>query len=103
MQKPDLWPGADLWRTDGRRYGRIDVRLAPGGGLMVRRREIGAGDLAAWGEDEHEADLELSPDAVARLALALLQDRYVGQGDALEALRDYCEARDIPARHSVWS
>jgi hypothetical protein len=92
-----------LWFTDGARYGCVDARIDRGLGLEIRRREMGAGVRDAWGEDEHEATLCLSPAAVAELALALLAERYNGRADALEAIEALCEAADISPVHKVWS
>ncbi|MDR3513869.1 MAG: hypothetical protein P4L73_19700 [Caulobacteraceae bacterium] len=103
MRLGDERTGANVWFADGARYGRVDVRFAPDGGLEVRRHEMGASDRAAWGEDDHEASLRLSPPAVARLALALLMERYAGRSDALEALKEFCEAQAIAADHDVWT
>jgi hypothetical protein len=92
-----------LWYMDGARYGRIDARLTPDGGLEIRRHETGPSDLAVWGEDDHEATLRLGPQATARLALALIIERYAGRADALEALLELCEAHGVAASHSVWT
>jgi hypothetical protein len=93
----------NLWFLDGARYGRVDLRLLADGGLEIRRHEMGAGDCDAWGLDDHEATLRLSPGAVARLAIALLAERYAGAPDALEAVKAFCEDEGIPAAHAVWT
>jgi len=92
-----------LWFTDGARYGCVDARIDRGLGIEIRQREMGAGVRDAWGEDEHEAVLSLSPAAVAELALVLLAERFKGRADALEAIEALCEAADIEAVHKVWS
>ena len=93
----------NLWFRDGARYGRVDVLLTADGGLEIRRHDMGAGDDAAWGLDDHEATLRLSSGAVARLALALLSEQYRGRADALEAVKALCEDEGIPAAHAVWT
>jgi hypothetical protein len=92
-----------LWAMDGARYGRVDVRLTPDGGLEVRRHEMGAGDRAAWGDDDHEAVLEVAPRDVAQFALAMIKEAYAGRRDALEALLDLCEDHGVDVRHAVWT
>ena len=103
MRLGDRDSGTDLWFMDGVRYGRVDVRLTADGGLEIRRRDLGASDRAAWGEDDHEATLKVSGPAAVHLALVLLQDRFAGRADALEAIEAFCEGRDIPTRHAVWT
>jgi hypothetical protein len=64
---------------------------------------MGAADRSAWGEDDHEATLQIAPDEVARLALALISKAYAGRRDALEALLGLCEAHGVKARHNLWT
>ena len=94
---------ANLWFRDGARYARVDVRATACGGLVVTRHNMGAGLRDAWGQDDHEASLELSAEATARLAEALLAERFGGRADALEALKDFCEAHAVAARHGIWT
>ncbi len=96
-------PRVLLWRTDGARYGRIDARLAADGALEMRRHEMGAAGMAEWGDDDHEATLRIEARDVAKLLLVLLEDGYAGRGDALQAIREVCETRDIPAKFAVWT
>lgn len=103
MSLPGHQARPPLWFADGARYGRIEARLTPDGGLEVRRHEMGAGERDVWGEDDHEATLRIAPGDVAALALALLTERYAGRADALESLADLCDAHGVAARHSVWT
>jgi hypothetical protein len=96
-------PTALLWRKDGARYGRIDARIVDDGALEIRRHEMGAADMAEWGADDHEATLRVEARDVAKLLLALLEDGYAGRADAMQAVRELCETRDIPAKFAVWT
>lgn len=103
MTRKDPSKAQNLWFLDGARYDRVDASILPGGGLRIRRRDLGPGEFAAWGEDEHEATLELSPEAVAALVLVLLKANFTGRADALEAVRDVCEAHGVEAQYGLWS
>jgi hypothetical protein len=103
MSLPGHADRSPLWIADGARYGRVEARLTAGGGLEIRRHEMGGGERDVWGEDDHEATLQIAPGDVAALALALLTERYAGRADALEALAELCEAHGVAARHSVWT
>ena len=61
--------GAPLWRMDGARYGRSDAWASALGGLRITHHDMGAADYAAWGEDDNEQSLELTPAAAAKLAI----------------------------------
>jgi len=92
-----------LWRTDGARYGRCDVAATCLDGLEITHLEMGAGLWAAWGVDDHELSLELTPSAAAELAICLLRDRFSGRPDAFEAIRAYCDEHDIEVTLSEWT
>ena len=92
-----------LWFMDGARYGRVEARFEPDGGLEITHHEMGAADRAVWGEDDHEASLRLEPGDVAKLAMALLRERCAGRADALEAVREICDTHGVPAKFSVWT
>lgn len=104
--RPDRRPaGQDhvLWRADGVRDARVEVRLTPEGGLTLHHHETGGSPRAAWGEDDYEATLEIGPEHLAALTLLLLQAGFGGQRDALEQLRIFCERRDVPHRFAIWT
>lgn len=104
MSKPaETEPRTLLWRTDGARYGRIDARVAADGALEIRSHDMGAAEMAQWGADDQEASVRVEGRDVARLLLALLQDGYAGRPDALQAIRELCETRAIPAKFAVWT
>jgi hypothetical protein len=92
-----------LWRTDGARYGRCDVTATALGGLEITHHDMGAGEWAPWGVDDHELSLELPPSAAAELAICLLRDRFGGRSDAFEAIRAYCDEHDIDATLGQWT
>ena len=96
-------PPAPLWRTDGARYGRCDVAATHQGGLEITHHDMGASDRAAWGGDDNELSLTLTPAAAADLAIALVRDRFGGQADALRAIAAYCQAHDVEAALRPWT
>jgi hypothetical protein len=95
--------GASLWRTDGARYSRSDAWASARGGLRITHHDMGAAEYAAWGEDDNELSLELTPSEAAKLATVLLRDRFGGRSDAFEAIRAYCEEHDVEATLSQWT
>jgi hypothetical protein len=92
-----------LWVSDGARYERVDADASPDGAVVVRRHEMGAGELAAWGVDDDETTLEIPANTVVLLALALIRARYRGRRNAFAELQDFCKANDIPIRYARWT
>jgi hypothetical protein len=101
-------PAAPLRRhllppSDGSRYRQLTLALAAGGDLSLTAHEMGASLEAAWGADDHEVTLSLPPEAVARLAFALLAEQLKGRGDGLERLRALCERHGVDHRLACWT
>jgi hypothetical protein len=89
-------------RSDGARYRRVTLTVAGDGAVTLRAHEMGAGDLAAW-QDDDEVTLSVAPGQVARLALALAADILAGGDDAVARLTRICEDHDVPCRIACWS
>jgi hypothetical protein len=92
-----------LWRTDGARYGHSAIAATADGGLEITHHDIGAADRAAWGEDDNELGVTLTPAATAEVAMALLRDRFGGRPDAATAIHAWCEANGIEAILAAWT
>lgn len=89
-------------RSDGARYRRVALALE-GGGLVLSSHEMGASLEAAWGLDDAEVTLQIAPDQVARLALALVADRLAGGDDAVRALAELCDEHGVDYRTACWT
>jgi hypothetical protein len=92
-----------LRRSDGPRYRRVTLIVARSGALTLNVHDMGATLEAAWGLDDEEVTLSVSPDQVGRLALALAAEVLKGGADAVGRLGDICEARDVPCRIACWT
>lgn len=92
-----------LWRTDGARYERLDARLQPGGGLELISHEMGADDSAPWGTDDEERTLEIAPEDVGRLALALIAARFGRDRKGFDALADFCASAGVDYVVRTWT
>ena len=90
-------------RSDGARYRRVTLALAPDGALALASHEMGAAPEAAWGLDDAEMTLTVAADQIGPLVLALASELLAGQPDAVGRLRDLCEAHGIEARVACWT
>ena len=90
-------------RSDGARYRRVTLALAPDGGLALASHEMGAAPGAVWGLDDAEVTLTVAADELGPLALALARELLAGHPDAVGRLRDLCEAHGIEARIACWT
>jgi len=63
---------------------------------------MGAGVGAEWGLDDEEVTLNVPPEQVGRLALALAAEILKGGKDAVNQLAEICEVNDVPCRIACW-
>jgi hypothetical protein len=92
-----------LRRSDGPRYRRVTLIVERSGALALNVHEMGATLEAAWGADDEEVTLSVSPDEVGRLALALAAEVLKGGADAVARLGDICDSNDVPCRIACWT
>ena len=73
-----------------------------GGELALTARDRGAAPRAAWGRDEYEFWATVAPDQKDALLLALIVERFGGQGDAVDRFRGWLTAHGIPHEFHNW-
>lgn len=89
--------------SDGSRYRQLTLALGAGGDLTLTAHEMGASPEAAWGADDQEITLSLTPEATHRLAFVLLAEALKGRGDGFERLRGLCELHGLDHRLASWT
>jgi hypothetical protein len=92
-----------LPRSDGPRYRRVTLALSRDGALALASHEMGAAPEAAWGLDDAEVTLTVAADQLGRLTLALASELLAGRADAVDRLRELCEAHGVEARVACWT
>jgi len=65
--------------------------------------EMGAAPEAAWGADDREVTLQLSGDALTRLAFAMLCEQLQGRADGFEQLLALSERHGLEPRLACWT
>ena len=72
------------------------LSLLEDGSITMDTQDIGSTAEGMFGEREHEFSLTVPQAAMAELAFALLLERFRGQPNAVESLRDLCRRERIP-------
>jgi hypothetical protein len=89
--------------SDGSRYQQLTLELSATGELSLTTHEMGLSPEAAWGADDHELTLSLSPEQTARLVFALLAEDLKGRRDGLDRLRTLCKRHGLDHRLACWT
>src|ERR1700761_5387606 len=82
-------------RSDGARYRRLSLQAGADGSLVLLSHDLGNGEGAEWGLDDEEITVTLQPEAVARLALALVAERLQGRTNPAATLVELCDEHDV--------
>ncbi|MBU6371478.1 MAG: hypothetical protein KJS97_02025 [Alphaproteobacteria bacterium] len=74
----------------------VSVEHLEDGAVQVFHYDIGSRALALHGDSDYEAWATVAPENVAKLAFALLAEKFAGRSDALTAMQKFCADHDIP-------
>jgi hypothetical protein len=100
-QEPET---TELYRAEGDSPRCIRVYVDHHGDLELGSQDFPSERLRGFvgGATEYEYFVTVQAEAKDRLLLALLVEKYKGDERAVEAFREWCEARSIPCRFDVW-
>ena len=80
----------------------IAVETREGGGIALSGQDIGDAPKRSFGSDSYEYWVRIPSDALPRLAVELLLERYAGRINAVSEFRDFCEKRGIGHEFESW-
>jgi hypothetical protein len=93
----------EIYRQDGENFRSIMVTLEPNGTVMMDTQDMGPAVQQVFGDSDYEFWVRIPPEAVGRLAFALLKKLYTGRDRAVDELRDLCAAEGIPHEGGSWA
>jgi len=97
-----LETSVEIARRDGTEFRSIILDLRPDGSLSVSGHDRGPYVEKWWGDADYEFWVDIPAEAVARLAFALLEEKYRDRLDAVDDLRDFLRAKRIPHEFDSW-
>jgi len=81
----------------------IDLELKEDGALQLFYYDIGEAAQRSFGDSDYEAWANVPAPEVAKLAFALLADRWRGDPQALSAFRDFCGEHGVAVESGSWT
>ncbi len=100
MSKPIT---TEIYRQHGENFRSIMLTLEPNGTIMVDTQDMGPIVQQVFGDSDYEFWIRVPPEAVGRLAFALLKKLYAGRDRAVDEVRDFCAAEGIPYEGGSWA
>lgn len=93
---------AELFRRDGKEFRSIRLSTDSDGAIRLECQDTGPIVRESWGEDEYEFWVTVPNRALAKLAFALLREKYMGQDGSVDELRLFCEKERIEHEFRNW-
>lgn len=94
----------ELYRQEGDTPRTIRVYVDSSGNLILASQDFPSEAVRGFvgGATDYSYDTTVPAEAKDRLILALLVEKYQGAEGAVEAFRDWCQARAIPCAFETW-
>ena len=92
----------ELYRQDGTNARSVRLTVRPDGSIKIDAQDTGEYVEQTWGDSDYEFWVDVPASALAKLAFALLRDRYAGQEGSVDAFRDFCKKAEIDHKWDSW-
>lgn len=94
----------EIYRQEGENPRTIRVYIDHNGHLVLGSQDFPSEAVRGFvgGATEYTYDSTVPAAGKDRLLLFLLVEKYQGDARAVEAFRDWCQAREIPCRFETW-
>jgi hypothetical protein len=93
----------EIARQEGSEFRSVRLQLQADGAIRMHAYDRGATASLTFGRDEYEFWVTVPPVEVAKLALALLQERFGGRLQAVTELRDFCKQHEVVNEFGTWT
>ena len=93
----------ELFLREGTHFRSIRVTLETDGVLHVDGQDMGPLVEEIWGDSDHEYWTRIAPEALGRLAFALIRRHYAGREHAVEEIRELCVEAGVPHKFDTWA
>ena len=93
----------EIARQEGAEFRSVRLQLQADGGVRLHAYDKGAAAKLTFDRDEYEFWVTVPPAQVARLAFALLAEKFGGRVQAVTEFRDFCKKHEIVNEFSTWT
>lgn len=93
----------EIFRQEGENFRSIMITLEADGTLQIDTQDMGPLVEQVWGDGDYEFWCRVSPDAMGRLAYALLKKHYAGREHAVDEVRDLCAEAGVPCENGNYA
>jgi hypothetical protein len=94
---------AELYRQDGANSRSVRLTVKPDGAVQIETQDMGEQVERIWGDSDYEFWIDIPAAELAKLAFALLKDRYAGRSGAVDELSRFCKEQQIDYKRGSWA
>ena len=92
----------ELYRQEGANARSVRLTVKPDGAVLMDAQDTGEYVERIWGDSDYEFWVDVPATALAKLAFALLRDRYAGRAGAVDEFREFCKKEQIDHKWDSW-
>jgi len=81
----------------------IWIETSPEGAVTLMAQDLGKRVEEIWGDSDYEFWFGVKAEQKDALLIALLKERFGGNGDAVDAFRAFCATTGIPGEGGSWT
>jgi hypothetical protein len=93
----------EIFRQEGDNFRSIMVTLEADGVLQVDAQDMGPLVKEVWGDSDYEFWCRIPPEAVGKLAYALIRKHYAGREQAVDEIRALCVEAGVPCENGSYA
>jgi hypothetical protein len=93
----------EIFRQEGENFRSIMVTLEADGVLQVDAQDMGPLVKEVWGDSDYEFWCRIPPEAIGKLAYALIRKHYAGREQAVDEIRALCSEAGVPCENGSYA
>jgi hypothetical protein len=93
----------EIFRQEGENFRSIMVTLEADGVLQVDAQDMGPLVKEVWGDSDYEFWCRIPPEAMGKLAYALIRKHYAGREQAVDEIRALCAEASVACENGSYA
>lgn len=93
---------AETYRQEGAEFRSVRLSVSADGSVRLQAQDMGKLTEEIWGDADYEFWVDVPAMALAKLAFALMREKYSNRSGAVDEFRAFCEKEGIEHKWANW-
>jgi hypothetical protein len=93
---------AETYRQEGTEFRSVRLSVRADGSVCLQAQDMGKLTEEIWGDKDYEFWVDVPAMALAKLAFALMREKYSNRSGAVDEFRAFCEKEGIEHKWANW-